>query len=171
MSYSHPRPIRADDETSKFDCGEPSLNDWLRRFAVPNGVSGTSQTFVTISDSQVIGYYALASASVMRAIAPAKVARRQPEMVPVVLLARLAVDRSHQGRRLGAHLLRDAILRTLQLSSQVGVRALLVHALNEQARDFYLHYQFEPSPTDDLHLFLLLQDVRASLGPLQDGLF
>lgn len=164
MSYSKPRAIRGDDETSKFDCGEPSLNDWLRRHALPNGLSGTSRTFVTTSDDHVVGYYALASASVMRANAPMRVAKRQPEMVPVVLLARLGVDQTHQGSGLGGQLLRDAILRTLGLSEQVGVRALLVHALHDRARHFYLRYGFEPSPTDELHLFLLLADARESMG-------
>lgn len=171
MSYSVPRPLQADDDTAKFDCGEPSLNDWLRRYALPNAAGGTSQTFVTINDGQVVGYYALATASVMKAEAPTRVRKGQPPIVPVILLARLAVDRNHQGNRVGGQLLRDAILRTLRLSTQVGVRSLLVHALHEEAREFYLHYGFEQSPTDELHLHLLLKDARESLGPFQDGLF
>jgi GNAT superfamily N-acetyltransferase len=159
--YSTPRPITAEDVVASFDCGEPSLNDWLRRRALANQASGASRCFVTNRDGAVVGYYALATGSVQRSDASPRTARSMPEPVPVVLLGRLAVDRKEQSHGLGAHLLRDAIARTVQVAEIIGVRALLVHALNDRARDFYLRYDFEPSPTDPLHLMLLLKDARA----------
>jgi GNAT superfamily N-acetyltransferase len=166
VSYTTPRLLAHDDHLSKFNCGEPSLNEWLTKRAYFNNMMGTSRTFVTADEDRVVGYYALAAASVERRTAPGRIRRQQPDMVPVMLLARLAVDRSHQGLGLGAHLLRDAILRTLRASEDVGIRALLVHALNEEARRFYLRYDFEQSPTDELHLFLLLKDVRHLIDPI-----
>jgi GNAT superfamily N-acetyltransferase len=159
--YSTPRPITADDVVTGFDCGEPSLNDWLRRRALTNQDSGASRCFVTSRDSTVAGYYALATGSVQRVAASPRIARSMPEPIPVILLGRLAVDLKEQGHGLGAHLLRDVIARTVQVADSVGVRALLVHALNERARAFYLRYDFEPSPIDPLQLMLLLKDARA----------
>lgn len=161
MSYTIPRPLEHDDDLSKFDCGEPSMNDWLVSRAYFNNTMGTSRTFVTTDGERVVGYYALAAASVEKASVPKKVGRQQPGMVPVMLLARLGVDQSHQGQGIGSQLLRDAILRTVRASEDFGIRAMLVHALHAEAKLFYLRYDFEPSPTDELHLFLLLQDARA----------
>jgi predicted N-acetyltransferase YhbS len=158
--YPAPRPLVAADDLTKFDCGEASLNEWLRTQALQNAASGASRTFVTTYENHVVGYYALAAASVERRNTPGRIRRNQPEMVPVILLARLAVDQTHQGRRLGSHLLRDAILRTLRIADNAGVRALLVHALDQQARDFYRHHDFMPSPTDELHLYLLIKDAQ-----------
>jgi len=109
-----------------------------------------------------VGYYSLATGSVVHAEVSGKVRRNQPDPIPVILLGRLAVDHEEQGRGLGAHLLRDAILRTVEAANIIGVRALLVHALHERAREFYLHFDFEPSPTDPLHLFLLMKDAPVS---------
>jgi GNAT superfamily N-acetyltransferase len=162
--YSTPRPITADDLVTDFDCGEPSLDDWLRRRALVNQTSGASRCFVTSRDGRVVGYYALATGVVQRADASRRIARNMPEPMPVILLGRLAVDRKEQGHSLGSHLLRDAIARTVQVAEIVGVRALLVHALNERARDFYLHHDFEPSPTDPLHLMLPMTDARATVS-------
>ncbi len=111
-----------------------------------------------------VGFYALASAAVERADAPGRVRRNMPDPVPVILLARLAIDAKHQGQGLGAQLLRDAITRVVAAAKIIGVRALLVHALHEQARAFYAHFDFEPSPTDPLHLLLLIKDARALLN-------
>jgi GNAT superfamily N-acetyltransferase len=162
--YSTPRPIAADDVVAGFDSGEPSLDDWLRRRALANQASGASRCFVTCRDGRVVGYYALATGIVQRSDASRRIARNMPEPIPVILLGRLAVDRKEQGHGLGSHLLRDAIARTVQVVEIIGVRALLVHALNERARDFYLHHDFEPAPTDPLHRVLLITDARAIVG-------
>lgn len=108
-----------------------------------------------------MGFYALAAAAVERAGTPGRVRRTMPDPVPVILLSRLAVDRKEQGKGLGAHLLRDAITRSVAAASIIGVRAILVHALNDQARMFYAHFDFEPSPTDPLHLLLRINDARS----------
>lgn len=162
--YSLPRPITEDDETSEFDSGEPSLNEYLRKRALANHAQGASRCFVTCHDGRVVGYYALASASVQHHQVAGKVRRNMPNPVPVILLSRLAVDRKEQGSGLGKSLLRDAILRSAEASEIIGVRALLVYALNEDARAFYAHFDFEPSPTDPLHLLLLIKDARSAIG-------
>jgi GNAT superfamily N-acetyltransferase len=162
--YSQPRPIREDDDASTFDSGERSLDEYLRTRALSNHVQGASRCFVTCRDDRIVGYYALASASIEHREVAGKVRRNMPDPVPVILLSRLAVDRKEQGSGLGSNLLRDAIARSVAAAEIVGVRALLVHALHEEARAFYLHFDFEPSPTDPLHLLLLMKDARAALG-------
>jgi predicted N-acetyltransferase YhbS len=162
--YSQPRPIHEDDDASTFDSGERSLDEYLRTRALSNHVQGASRCFVTCRDGRVVGYYALASASVEHREVAGKVRRNMPDPVPVILLSRLAIDRKEQGSGLGKNLLRDAIARSVAAAEIVGVRALLVHALHDEARAFYLHFDFEPSPTDPLHLLLLIKDARALLG-------
>jgi predicted N-acetyltransferase YhbS len=162
--YTEPRPLAAaEHDIAGFRCGEDSLDEWLRRYALTNQATGSARTFVTCLDGGVVGYYALVSGAVSRASAATRVAKAMPEPVPVLLLARLAVDQTVQGHGLGWRLLRDAILRTLQVADQVGVRALLAHALDQGAADFYARYDFQPSPTDPLHMVLLLKDARALL--------
>jgi predicted N-acetyltransferase YhbS len=161
--FTEPGPLTTEHDIAGFRCGEDSLDTWLRRFALTNQASGSARTFVTCLNDRVVGYYALASGTVSRASAPERVAKAMPEPVPVLLLARLAVDQSVQGQGLGWRLLRDAILRTLQVADHVGVRALLAHALDQSAADFYARYDFQPSPTDPLHMLLLLKDARALL--------
>jgi GNAT superfamily N-acetyltransferase len=112
----------------------------------------------------VVGFYALASASVARSSAPGPVRSNMPDPIPVILLSRLAIDRKEQGKGLGSHLLRDAITRGVAAADLIGVRAILVHALHDEARAFYTHFDFEPSPTDPLHLLLSIKDARALLG-------
>jgi predicted N-acetyltransferase YhbS len=159
--YSLPRPIVASDDLSAFDSGEPSLDDWLRRRALGNQTAGASRCFVTCRGGLVVGYYALATGAVQRLDTSGRIGRGMPDPVPVILLGRLAVDVKEQGQGLGAHLLRDAITRTTEAAELVGVRALLVYALHDQAKQFYLHFGFEPSPTHPLHPFLLIKDARA----------
>lgn len=159
-SYERPRPIRSDDRVAAFDCGEPSLDDYLRTKALANHLAGGARCYVTTAGGEVVGYYALAAGSVRRAQAPGRIARQMPEPVPVVLLGRLAVDRAHAGAGLGAGLLRDAILRTVFAAEQVGVRALIVNALTESAVAFYTRHGFTPSPTDPRHLMILLKDAE-----------
>ncbi|MEB3984202.1 GNAT family N-acetyltransferase [Mycobacterium sp. 663a-19] len=162
--YSLPRPIRESDEVATFDSGEASLDDYLRRRALANHVQGASRCFVTCRERRVVGYYALATSAVEHADAPGKVRRNMPDPVPVILLSRLAVDRKEQGNGLGKNLLRDAIERCVGVAEQVGVRAMLVHALHDEARRFHAHFGFEPSPTDPLHLLLTIKDARAVIG-------
>lgn len=162
--YSLPRPIVERDDTRGFDSGERSLDEYLRKRALANHVQGASRCFVTCRDSRVVGYYALASSSVQQRDVAGKVRRNMLDPVPVILLSRLAVDRKEQGSGLGKNLLRDAILRSVDASEIIGVRSLLVHALNDTARAFYAHFDFEPSPTDPLHLLLLMKDARSAVG-------
>jgi predicted N-acetyltransferase YhbS len=160
--YSLPRPISESDDVATFDTGEPSLDDYLRTRAL-NNHAGASRCFVTCRDGRVVGYYALASGAVSHANLTGKFRRNMPDPIPVILLSRLAVDRKHQGGGLGENLLRDAMTRSVQVAEQIGVRAILVHALHDAARRFYARYQFEPSPTDSLHLMLLRKDAKASV--------
>ena len=162
--YTAPRPISEGDDVALFDSGEPSLDDYLRTRALANHVEGASRCFVTCRDGRVVGFYALASAAVERSAAPSRVRRNMPDRVPVILLSRLAIDRKDQGKGLGSQLLRDAIARCVRVADVIGVRAMLVHALHDQARAFYTHFDFEPSPTDPLHLLLLIKDARALVG-------
>lgn len=159
--YSPPRPIAGEDDLAQFDSGEPFLDDWLRKRAVTNHATGASRTFVTTREDRVVGFYALATGAVSRIEAPKRVGQGQPDPVPVILLGRLTVDRKEQGHGLGAHLLRDAIIRAVQAAAIIGVQALLVHALHECAKAFYLNFDFDQSPTDELHLVLSMKDARA----------
>ena len=152
-------------EVDGFDCGKEPLNGFLKRFALVNQRNDSSLTYVACRGQRVVGYYSLAVGAVLHEAAPGRVAKglaRHP--VPVMLLTRLAVDRTEQGTGIGTGLLKDALLRTVQAADIAGIRALLVHAKDEKAKAWYLKYGFEPSPTDPLHLFLLLKDVRAIVG-------
>jgi len=138
------------------------LDDWLKRRALANQSSGASRTFVvTDQDGRVCGYYAMAAGTVSHRLATSGVRRNMPDPVPVMLLARLAVDRRTQGQHLGASLLQDAVNRAVAVSQNAGVRALLVHALHERAKQFYEHYGFQPSPTHPMMLMLRLSSVKA----------
>lgn len=161
---TRPRPIRADDVVAEFDCGEVSLNDYLRRRALTKHEAGASRCFVTTVDGRVVGYYALASAVVQHVDVTSRYKRNMPDPIPVVLISRLGVDAKVQRHGLGRHLLRDAILRSVEAAEIIGVRAILVHALHKEAARFYARYGFESSPTDPLHMMLLIKDARAHLG-------
>jgi GNAT superfamily N-acetyltransferase len=144
-----------------FDCSNQDLNRFLRKYALPNQSSGASSTYVGLADQTVIGYYSLAVGSVEYEQAPERVTKGLAHHpIPVMLLARLAVDQQWQNKGVGAGLLKDAMLRTLQAADIVGIRALLVHAKDHQAKLFYQHFDFLPSPSDPLHLVILLKDVR-----------
>lgn len=161
MTYTAPRLLEPADVVGGFDAGEPSLNDFLIHRALDNNRSGASRTFVTTADGLVVAYYSLAAGGVAHHEVTGRIRRNQPAPIPVVILGRLAVDVNHRGAGVGSHMLSDAIARTVRGAESIGVRALLVHALDGRARDFYLHYGFAPSPTNDLHLYLLLKDVGA----------
>lgn len=151
-------------QTDGFASGVPALDIWLKKYARHNQAVGQAQTYVIAPHHVVAGYYALAAGSVEHGAAPGRIRKglaRSP--IPVVLLARLAVDSREQGKGLGAALLKDALLRVAGAAELIGVRALLVHAKDSRARGFYERYDFEQSPVDDLQLFLLLKDLRRSL--------
>ena len=142
---SPPRPLSPDHRTTGFDCGADSLNDWLSRQALKNERRGASRTYVVCDNHQVIGYYTIAAGSITRAEAPGAIKRNMPDPIPAVILGRLAVDRRRQGRRIGSGLLKDAILRSLNVASQVGARVLVVHVLDEAATAFYRRHGFVES--------------------------
>ncbi len=154
-------------ERAPFDCGVPALNTYLQRFALDNQRSQSGRTYVATRGERVVGYYTLAAASVRRGETPARVAKGlAAHAVPVVLLARLAVDVGEQGQGLGAGLLKDALLRSVQAADIIGCRAVMVHAKDEAAARFYQRFGFEPASDNPFLLFLLLKDVKASLGML-----
>ena len=159
--YDSVRKLDIADDVRTFDCGQPALNQFLLRYALINQKANSAQTYVCCCDGKVAGFYTLVVGSVEPAAATERVVKwlaRHP--VPVMLLARLAVDRNHQGSGLGRALLKDALLRTRQAADIVGIRALLVHAKDDAARNWYLGWGLEPSPTDSYHLFLLLKDLE-----------
>ena len=157
LQLGAPQPLTARHLLDSFDCGESSLNDWLEHRALPNQLAGATRTFVVeSSDDRVVGYYALAAGAVSRSAATSSIRRNMPDPVPVLVLARLAVDRHAQGMQLGAALLQDAVNRAVSVSQNAGVRALLVHALDDKAKQFYLHYGFAESPLHPLTLMLPL---------------
>ena len=161
MHLRPPAPLTDSHRLDDFDCREVVLDDWLKRRALANQSSGASRTFVvTDQDGIVCGYYALAAGAVWHQLATSGVRRNMPDPVPVMVLARLAVDRRAQGQQLGASLLQDAVHRAVAVSQNAGVRALLVHALHEKAKQFYAHYGFQPSPTHPMTLMLRLSSVK-----------
>ena len=150
-----------------FDCGDDVLNRYLCRFALTSQQANAAQTYVGLADSTVVGFYTLVVGEVSYDDAPERLTKgiaRHP--VPVMLLARLAVHQDWQGRGLGAGFLKDAMRRTVQAADIAGLRAIAVHAKDERARAFYRHFDFLDSPTDPLHLFILIKDVRRYMpGP------
>lgn len=157
LKLSSPQPLSAEHRLEDFACGETSLDDWLRRRALINQTTGASRTFVVIDESgQVLAYYALAAGAVSHQESPGAIRRNMPDPVPVMVLARLAVDQRLQGQQVGGALLKDALQRAVSVAQNIGVRALLVHALNDRARQFYAHYGFVPSPANPMTLMLPL---------------
>ena len=153
--------LRRDHPIEEFDCGREELNRYLIRYAWQNQQAGAAQTYVGIVGKVIVGYHTLVVGQVTLEDAPERLKKglaKHP--VPIMLLARLAIDRRWQGQGVGKALLRDAMQRTLQAADIAGIRAFAVHAKNEEARRFYEHFDFIPSPTDSLHLFVLLKDVR-----------
>lgn len=166
--YRAPEPLGTDHDVSDFACASPEQTEWLRRHARQASSAGTCKVFVVteMGSPAVVAYYAWRMAQGGARDAPERLlkgAGRYPQ--PVALLARLGVDRRHERRGLGAALLQDVVARALELSNDIGCRALLVHAGSTDARDFYQHLvpEFAASPTDDMHLVLLLKDIRRTL--------
>jgi predicted N-acetyltransferase YhbS len=158
MKLHAPQPLTADHQTDAFKCGETSLDEWLKRRALLNHANGASRTFVAVDENHtVMGYYALAAGAVHHQDATRSIRQNMPDPLPVMILARLAVDLRTQGMQLGAGLLRDAVERSLAVAQNAGVRALLVHALHERAKQFYLYFGFQASPVHPLTLMLRLK--------------
>ncbi|HKE23534.1 MAG TPA: GNAT family N-acetyltransferase [Bryobacteraceae bacterium] len=157
--------LRPDHKIEGFDCGRDELNRYLLRYAWQNQQAGAAQTYVGLVEDSVIGYHTLDVGQVSREEVPERLAKglaRHP--IPIMLLARLAVDRRWHGQGVGKALLKDAMQRTLQAADIAGIRAFAVHAKDEEARNFYLNFDFIPSLSDPMHLFVLLKDVRKIIG-------
>jgi GNAT superfamily N-acetyltransferase len=160
---SPPEPFTDDHQIDSFDSGEPVLDDWLKRRALANQASGASRTYVVCEGKQIVGYYALASGAIAQAGVPGKFRRNMPDPIPVVVLARLAVDRNHQARGLGRAMFRDAARRVAQAADAIGIRGIVVHAISEEARRFYIALGFDPCPAEAMTLVVTLRDLRAAL--------
>ena len=158
-----PEPLAPDHELDAFEFGVASLDEWLKRRARRNEAEGASRTFVVCVGRRIIGYYCLAASSILHAAATGKVRRNMPDPVPVLLLGRLAVDRNWHGKGLGADLLADAVLRAVGAAGSVGVRAILVHAISEEARTFYERHGFRPSPIEPMTLMITIEEAQRML--------
>ncbi len=162
LQLSKPESLSASHCLDEFTCGEAVLDNWLKRRAMANQMSGASRTFVVADqEHRIFGYYAMAAGAVSHQMATSSVRRNMPDPVPVMVLARLAVDTQAQGIKLGASLLQDAVKRAVAVSHNTGVRALLVHAINDRAKQFYEYYGFQVSPAHPMTLMLRLNNVKA----------
>jgi GNAT superfamily N-acetyltransferase len=161
VAYAGPELLTGEHLLEGFDCGKPALNEWLIRRALNNQASGTSRTWVVVeADSHdVVAFYASATASILRSSAPKKMQRNQPEEMSAILLARMGVDARHARHGLGAALLKHFMLKALEVSQSVGVRVLLIHAKDDEAKSFYMHYGFAESLIDPLVLMTLLGQI------------
>ncbi len=161
LNLSAPQPLSAQHRLDEFECGEAVLDEWLKRRAKINQLSGASRTFVVSdADQRVYGYYAMAAGAVSHQLATSSVRRNMPDPVPVMVLARLGVDTHAQGIKLGGALLQDAVNRAIAVSNNAGVRAILVHAIHDRAKQFYQRYGFEVSPAHPMTLMLRLANVK-----------
>ncbi len=158
-----PEHLNAAHDVEAFESAVPELDEWLKKRALANEAAGASRTYVVCAGGRVVGYYALATGSVAHAQAPGRVRRNMPDPVPAMILGRLAVDRAWRGRDIGRGLLRDAVLRTLQAAKLGGIRAILVHAISDEAKRFYQHYGFGVSPVDPLSLMITVADAEKAL--------
>ena len=158
-----PEPLTDFHECDGFNCGEASLDDWLKRRARGNQVSGASRTYVVCQTKRVIGYYALASGAITVENARGRFRRNMPNPIPVAILTRLAVDRDWDGQGMGRALFRDAARRVAHAADVIGIRGIVVHALSDEAKNFYLALGFDPSSHEPMTLMVMLIDVRAAL--------
>jgi GNAT superfamily N-acetyltransferase len=145
-----------------FQCGNDNLDEWLRRRARANQISGASRTYVVADDARVVGYYCLSSGALAAVDAPGSIRRNMPDPIPMAIVGRLAVDHSWQGRGFGVALLQDAVLRTAQAAAIMGIRGILVHAISEEAKAFYERYGFAASPANPMTLVLSLKSAALS---------
>lgn len=159
MRLAAPTPITAQHQTEDFSCGTESLDNWLKRRALKNQIHGASRTYVVCDEDRVVAYYALASGALATHEATGRLRRNMPDPIPVVVLGRLAVDRSLHGKGFGRALVRDAGLRVMQAADAIGIRGLIVQALSDDAKRFYEQVGFEPSPIDPQLLMITLADL------------
>jgi GNAT superfamily N-acetyltransferase len=164
-SLRPPEPLTDDHQVDRFDSGVPALDDWLKRRAMANQASGATRTYVVCEGERVVAYYALASGAIAQAGVPGKLRRNMPDPIPMAVLARLAVDVRYQGRGLGRALFRDAAVRVAHAADTIGIRGIIVHAISETAREFYISLGFDPCPSDAMTLVVTLRDLRAILTP------
>ncbi|EOV8480501.1 GNAT family N-acetyltransferase [Klebsiella aerogenes] len=155
---SAPTPLSSHHQIAEFCCGETVLDQWLKQRGLKNQAQGAARTFVVCKEDshQVVGFYSLATGSVNHTEATGGLRRNMPDPIPVIILARLAIDCAFHGQGLGADLPHDALLRSYRVAENVGVRALMVHALTDSAKRFYLHHGFKASTTQERTLFLAL---------------
>jgi predicted N-acetyltransferase YhbS len=163
VTITAPEPLSADHDLASFTSGTENLDRWLKQRAMKNQVSGASRTFVACQTGQVVAYYALASSAIAVEAASGRLRRNMPDPIPVVVLARLAVDQRLQGKGLGRALVQDASLRVIQAADAIGIRGMIVHALSDNAKAFYERVGFEPSPLDPMILMVTLSDMKAAL--------
>lgn len=161
---SAPELLTSIHDLTAFDCGEETLNKWLKNKALANQASGASKTYVICDGKKVVGYYCLAASAVALENTTARVRRNMPDPVPMMIVGRLAIDQSRQGKGLGRALLKDAILRTLQAAEIIGVRGIFVHALSQEAKKFYEQHGFQESPISPMMLMCSLKDIEASVS-------
>ena len=165
LPFNAPELLQDFHITDNFDCGEENLNSYLQRFALINNQNASSRTYVISKDNRVIGYYTLTPGSVSKEESPARIGKGLANHpIPIIILARLAVDKTEKNTGKGKGLLKDALLRIVNAADIIGGRAVLVHAKNKQAKSFYEHFGFEPSPIDQFHLYLLLKDIKKTLN-------
>jgi GNAT superfamily N-acetyltransferase len=164
IQFSAPERLSASHDVSQFECGEPALDTWLKRRALQNEESGASRTYVMCAGQEVAGYYALATGAIAHADAVGRIKRNMPDPVPVIIIGRLAIASRFQGRGIGAALLSDAVLRTIQAAEIAGIRAILVHAISEQAKRFYEKHGFIPSPADPMTLMITVTEAARILA-------
>ncbi len=159
-----PQPISAADHLEDFYSGSLELDDWLKKRALKNEGGGASRTYVVLVEEKVIAYYCLSTGSILSSIASGRVRRNMPDPIPVMVIGRLAVDQHWQGKGIGYALIRDAVLRTLQAAKIVGIRAILVHAISEEAKQFYEKCGFTASLVAPMTLMVTVADAKAALG-------
>jgi len=163
---SGPQPINDDHDLSQFDSGVLELDNWLKSRARANEESGASRTFVLAKGSRIVGYYALTVGHVTHAVSSGKVRRNVPDPIPVVILARLALDKEWQGKGLGGDLMQDAVLRALNAAESLGIRAMMIHALSDGAKSFYERYGFIASNIEPYTLLATMSDLRKAFFPV-----
>lgn len=165
LPITAPKHLNADHDLAAFDSGTPELDAWLKRRALGNEALGTSRTYVITAGGRVIAFYALANGAAAHNDVSAKTRRNMPDPIPVMMLARLAVDSAYQGQGLGTSLLKDALLRTLAAAQIAGIRAMLLHAMSEDAKRFYARAGFHECPVDSMMMMISLEEVEKKLGP------
>jgi GNAT superfamily N-acetyltransferase len=163
VSLCAPAPLADHHQLGAFSSGVVTLDDWLRRRARANQISGASRSFVICNDFVVVGYYALTSGAISAAAAPSRFRRNMPEPIPVAVFGRLAVDQTLHGQGIGRALFRDSALRVMQAAATIGIRGMLVHAISDEAKAFYLALGLSESPLEPMTLMVTLTDLRATL--------